>query len=368
MKRIVFAALLALGLLALVAPRVYAQDEKPFTIHGEVRFRGDYNNNIDDFDDDGVDDDQALFWPYRVRIAAEGHFTKNVQVWIEFQNTGVAGGGDDLFGTFAPRRVGDFQSDVELYQGNITLNELWSKNFSLRIGRQEIVAGNELLLGDEDFYAGISHDGGVGTWKLKKVNVMVWYTRPFEGSVQSFEGDLTPDRTDMGANSGETQHFWGGYATWTWKKDQIFDVYLMSMVDRGTGGNFQTIGARYAHDSTTEDGFLWNLEVAQQMGQWESAFVSGSDVDASGRAIEGWFGYNWKKGDKVHRVYGRIEQATGDDTSSLDDNEGFQPLFGDFHNRTGRGDWFQLGDINPGVAGGGSTGLGGNTISEGGDC
>src|SRR5262249_26931260 len=33
-------------------------------------------------------------------------------------------------------------------------------------------------------------------------------------------------------------------------------------------------------------------------------------------------------------------------TSSADKDEGFQPLFGDFHNRLGHGDWFQLADTS----------------------
>src|SRR5882672_8854396 len=161
MKKFMLAAFLALAVVALVAPQpvIAADDEKPFTIHGEVRWRSEYSNNTTDFDDNGANDDQAMFFPYRVRIAAEGHFSKNVHVWIEFQNTGVSG--DD-----SPRHEGDFSSDTKLYQGNVTFDQLWSKNFSLRIGRQEIVAGNGLLLGNLDFYTGISHDGGVGTWKL----------------------------------------------------------------------------------------------------------------------------------------------------------------------------------------------------------
>ena len=144
MKKLMYVALLAIGVVILMTPPAMAQEEKPFTIHGEVRFRGEYDNNTQDLNDDV--DDGGLFWPYRVRIAAEGKFTKNVSTWIEFQNAGVAG-----VGALGPERLGAAvtpNDGVELYQGNMTLDQLWSKNFSLRIGRQEIVAGNELLLGD----------------------------------------------------------------------------------------------------------------------------------------------------------------------------------------------------------------------------
>jgi hypothetical protein len=334
MKKFIYVALLAFGVALMVAPPAMAQEDKAATIHGEVRFRGEYNNNASDFFDDT--DDGALYWPYRVRISAEKSFTKNVSAYIEFQNAGVAG--NSIFGPTKAGFVTTSGEGVELYQGNMTLDQLWSKNFSLRIGRQEIVAGNELLLGDLDFYAGLSHDGGVGTWKLRKVNVMVWYTRPAEGSVSTITGPFLPPDQQIIGSPTSTIHFLGGYASWAWKKDQSFDVYLMALNDRGTTASFQTIGARWAHDVTNKDGLFWSAELAQQFGD------AATGIDASGRVIEGWVGYNWRKGKNTHRIYGRLGLATGDDTSSGGDFEGFMPLFGDFHNRTGRGDWFQLQD------------------------
>src|SRR3989454_8267831 len=250
MKKLMYVALLAIGVVILMTPPAMAQEEKPFTIHGEVRFRGEYDNNTSDFDDNF--DDGGLFWPYRVRIEAEGKFTKNVSTWIEFQNAGVAG-----VGVLGPQRLGAFATigdGVELYQGNMTLDQLWSKNFSLRVGRQEIVAGNELLLGDLDFYSGQSHDGFVGNWNLKKVNLMIWATRPAQAGVDDLTSNFTsPDNTAIGGQAG-TRSFLGGYATWTFMKDQTFDVYLMDL-DSKLNFNVETVGARYAHDLAGKTGF-----------------------------------------------------------------------------------------------------------------
>src|SRR5881409_3179391 len=98
MKKLLYVALLALGVAVMMAPPVMAQEEKPFTIHGEVRSRGEYDANTQDFDKNntttlplGTSFDQGSYWPYRIRIAAEGKFTKNVTAWIEFQNGGVWG-------------------------------------------------------------------------------------------------------------------------------------------------------------------------------------------------------------------------------------------------------------------------------------
>ncbi|SRR5713226_2983644 len=355
MKKFIYVALLALGVLALVAPPAMAQEEKPFKIHGEVRVRGEYTANTTDFDKSGAVGDTTDFWPYRIRIAAEGSFAHNVSAWIEFQNADIGGGSGPVRTGFGLDTNGfGGGSQVELYQGNVTFNQIWSKNFSLRVGRQEIVAGNELLLGDLDFYAGQSHDGFVGSWNLKKVNVMVWATRPTQTNlVNLISANGSPDNNAFsgGGNTG-TQNFLGGYATWTWKKDQSFDVYLMDL-DTKQVSNVETVGVRWAHDVTTKDGFFWDAELAQQFG--DASYAASSK--AKGRAFEGWFGYNFRSGKNVHRIYGRYEEATGDDTSAgSTDFQGFIPMFGDFHNRTGHGDWFRLADASTNLGGGIGTG------------
>jgi len=146
MKKLLYVALLATGVIVLMAPPAMAQEEKPFTLHGEARFGYEYHANTQDFDKND-NSDQFNYWPYRVRIAAEGKFTKGVTAWIEFQNGGTFGSlaipardGSDAF-------FGPTGNTAELYQGNITLDKIWWKNFSARIGRQEIVEGTELMLG-----------------------------------------------------------------------------------------------------------------------------------------------------------------------------------------------------------------------------
>src|SRR6266850_3500619 len=127
MKKLLYFALLVIGVALLIAPPAMAQEEKPFTLHGELRFRGEYDANAQDFDKNNTfgADDQFNYWPYRVRIAAEGKFTKGVTAWIEFQNGSV-------FGTMGqPQHAGfDFftANNAELYQGNITFDKLWWKN------------------------------------------------------------------------------------------------------------------------------------------------------------------------------------------------------------------------------------------------
>jgi hypothetical protein len=384
-KKLLFSAVLLAGLVALVVPPVaFAQEDKPFTIHGEVRTRLEYTDNASDFTNSGTDpglgsnDDAGNFWPYRVRIAAEGHFTKNITAWIEFQNAGVFGG--DIFG---PTKTGTFSglgigSAVELYQGNITLNKLWSDHFSLTIGRQEIVKGNELQLGDLDFYSGISHDGVVGNWDLKKVQITGWYTRPLEG--QAIHGDnfIPPDQVVLNPPPAGDTHFWGAYVTWDIHKEMPLELYFMEQRDRTFGPDTPTtvdmVGARFSHNNTTKGGAVWNAEYAQEFGKISDLSpVSGASVfqpgaDISGSVAEAMFGWNFKGKKITHQLFGKYEMASGNKAESgpgLDSkDEGFHPFYTDFHNRLGRGDWFHLTGAFPTALGGGAPagGAGGGGI------
>lgn len=351
MKKFTILALLVLGVAVFAAPPVMAQEDKPFTLHGEFRFRGESTENTFDFDSDG--DDSFGYWPYRVRLAAEGHFSKNVGVWVEFQNTGIAGGSP-----FGPFRNGSDQCDdvffgdcdgdsAELYQANITIDKLWSDNFGVRIGRTEIVAGNELQLGDLDFYNGISHDGFTGTWTLKNWSLMAFYTVVSEGSVDNFDGNLPPflNGAQPTGDPGPSVQFYGGYWTLNSIKNHQVEAYLLNLKSGGFGVDLMTIGGRWASKNKGE-GLFWNLEGAIQTGDVDTT------TDAGGQVIEGWIGYTFNK---AHSVYGKYASATGDDGATGDENEGFLSLFGDFHNRLGRGDWFQM-DNNFDFAGFGSTG------------
>ena len=341
MKKLMYVAILALGVVVMMAPPVMAQDEKPFTLHGEVRFRGEYDSNVEDFDDNGAADDAGGFWPYRVRIAAEGKFGKNITAWMEFQNAGVAGGdfspikdGSGEGGVLGP----DLGNQAQLYQGNITIDGLWWKEFSVRLGRQEIVAGNELLLGDLDFYAGLSHDGMTGSFKVKKGNVMLWFTRPFQGSVDPLQANfLPPDQIDF-TSGGFTENFYGVYTTWNIPLNSTLDGYVMNLKAHGASVTFDvmTLGVRWGKDVTNKNGLFWNIEAAQQSGD------ANATEDAAGTVMEGWIGWNFKAGKNNHRVYGRLASASGDDDATDSDDNTFIPMFGDFHNRLGHGDWFQL--------------------------
>ncbi len=357
MKRFAFAALLALGVLAMIAPPAMAQDDKPFTIHGEVRVRGEYTSNTGDLSDTNSADN-TTYWPYRVRLAAEGRFGKNVTAWIEFQNAGFFSQSDasfffpPSFTQGAPGRngadIGGLEGDgAELYQGNIKVKGLWSDKFSVTFGRQEITAGTELLLGDLDFYSGISHDGLTGSFDFKKWDLMLLYTRVQQGDLHplffNYLPSFPPDQVVPFDTGIGTTDFMGGYASFAVKKHS-FDVYILDLRNHEIDFDVITVGGRYSVNNP--DGLFWNIEYAMQTGD-----VSAT-TDAGGDVMEAWLGFHFNK---QHAIWGKFASASGDDAAA--DFDGFIPLFGDHHNRLGRGDWFQLSDASTSLGVGGINGI-----------
>ena len=203
-----FAAVLFAGGAAQAAMSEDDTDNK-FSIHGEVRFRGESWSNLTDFTDTGShtlgfssDDDFDVF-PYRVRLAAKGDLGHDIWVYGEFQASGAAGGG--LFGQTDPF-FGDsiefLDSGVSLYQGYVKLKDVGKTNLDLTIGRQEIVFDRGLHFSSLDFYNGISHDGVMANWEWDKFNIAAFWTRASDSNLAA---------TSLSPNSGGDQDILGAH-------------------------------------------------------------------------------------------------------------------------------------------------------------
>jgi len=365
MKKLLFMFLLAAAVASaftfVVAADENMEEGKKFVIHGEIRERADFSDNLLDFTSEF--DDSFLIFPYRARIGAEGHFGKNVVGYVEFQNFGEWGdvhppkGGSDLpFGNDNENNLvgatppfaqdvstGSF-NEVQMYQGWIALNDIRGSNFSLKFGRQEIVKGSEMLLGDKDFYAGLSHDGAMGTWNWDKFNLDVWWTRPS----QSFDGSGTPDHQNV--------NFYGAWVDWAKFENQAnvsaYALYYedgrrVSVLDAARRA-FWTIGGRTGRDVTGRNAFNWNAELAYQTGDQQDPAGLGFDDTKSIKALafEGMLEYNLHSGSLDHRFHVSYVSATGDNDPTDQDAEAFDPLFQDSHARYGYSDLFQLSDLN----------------------
>lgn len=344
----------ALLIAALLVPAAGAQGsdrdkgkegdegDKQFTIEGEIRTRWEYLENFTDADDEL--DDSGSFFPYRARIGARGMFSDDVWGLIEIQNFGSWGRDFTPSEAFSNDPVGqDFagndDSEVHLYQAYVELNELLGTRWSVTIGRAEHTLGNELMIGDADFYAGQSFDGVRGIWDLEATDLDLFYyvVNEFDDVDIVFGGPQDSDVTFSGVS---VDFGIGDVGT--------LEPYLLFLRDGdydgtfSSGGKLYTLGARFGRAIPTADDdrvWDWNAEVAVQSGDLEP---NGLDQSFGGNIAEAWLGYNFGGDDSHHRLHAGVLYASGDDDLADDDFDAFVPLFPDdhAHNRLGDLDLF----------------------------
>ncbi len=329
MKKLFLLALALLVGLAFAMPAAAQQQQgdKKFEVSGEVRFRGDYSENATDLDDDL--DDAGLVWPWRVRAGVHGSFSRNVSGHAEFQAFGTAGDGDNGFFD----NNGTSGGNVDLYQGWLELGDIGGGSFDLRMGRQELVYGSEMLLGDNDFYNGVVHDGLRAAWQYKKWALDAWYTKIAETATFGTPEDIFPS-----GNLNTDSIFFGGYAVFKAAKKIGFDAYMLILNDNTSLEERWTYGGRVY--SKWDSNWSWEAELALQTGE------TSPTVDISAQGFEGELAYQWKKAKVRPKVHGRYSFFTGDDPGTADEDEAFSPLFQDTHARYGHADLFTASDLD----------------------
>jgi hypothetical protein len=343
MKRVALALMLALaaGLSAAPVRAQAAGDEPRFSVHGEVRTRWEYTENHSDLTDTtgGLFDDSYDFFPFRVRIGAKGVFARNVMGYVELQNVAVFGH------QFTPEQVDQDPigqttqlnidtTEVHMYQGFLEMNKIGDTAFGLRVGRQEHTIGNQLILGDLDFYGGQSFDGVRLWWDWEKFDLNAFYYRIGEENATFF-----------GCTAGcgdENLDLYGVYATFGGETWGEIEPYIINFaVGDSPGEKYYSVGARWTrlvNDQVNSDKLLdWSFEYAIQAG---SIDPNGADTDISADILEGWIGLNFGS-ERNHRVHVGVLMASGQDPASAD-SETWRTLGYDTwdHNRLGDADFF----------------------------
>ena len=348
MKKFFLLAVVAVVAVAIAVPAVAAQNQgdKSFEVIGEVRVRADYTDNASDLDDDDTSgvDDEGLIYPYRVRAGFHANFAHNVSAHVEFQNFGVFG--DGVSNGIQPLSgVNDAGDETSMYQGWVELGDIGGTSFDLRLGRMELVMGSEMLMGDNDFYNGINHDGAKASWQYKNWTLDTWFTKVNETIGGFNAGGIFPTGT-----TSDDADFYGGYATFKHSQAIGFDAYLMSYSNNLAGINgapstlpkdkFITVGGRVFNRNNSN--WNWNAEIAMQSGDFT---VAGAESDISAFAFEGELGYQFEAGIQP-RVFIAYNSYSGNEAGTPGDNDAFNPLFQDFHARNGEFDLFRATNLD----------------------
>ncbi len=276
-------------------------------VGGSLRIRGNwYSDAFNTFEKDFTVD--TLFFEQRTRVNVKADFTDDVTAFIELDSYNQFG--DDFRGlertdatySIARGSIGSIGSisiptgldnsdgtPVSMYQGYIEMNEAWGYPLTFRIGRSEMVHGNEFLVGNNDtssVYRGLSFDGVWGTYANDSVSVTGFWTRLVTNN--------NPFRLE---DSGDI-NFSGIYASYTGFEDMTLDgyyYYYHQAVTDPTAGifgtveatQFHTIGLRFAG---TKAQFDWDLNGAYQIG--DTGFAAPFD-DVNAFGISGVAGYTF---------------------------------------------------------------------------
>jgi len=333
------ALLVALALvLALTVPA--AAEVEEITVGGSIVIQGEWQGpGLDDgvapgagfimrsFDDDI---DEAAFYSQRTRVNVDAKLSGGVRGFVELQSYDIWGD-EDVDGEFEPEAATarlldpfDFPSTdnvVTLYQAFIEVGEIADYPLSVRAGRQELVYGDEWLVGNNDagrIFNGLSFDGIKLMYADDMFAVDAWTVKLVENSVAALP---TAQNDDV--------DFYGIYGTYMGIEDVEIDGYLLYVRDASEvmGDDtvtLYTVGSRVA--GTIDAGF----GVIDLKG--EAAFQFGDTADDGD--FEGW-GLDLMAGmDLDMEMDPRVEIAytffSGDDDDD-NDEETFVRMFSDVH-------------------------------------
>jgi hypothetical protein len=363
MKKMIIGAVLLAFAAAIAAPAVFAGDPE-IKVHAETWARYEFLSNWlkleDDQSGDFLVDDSIDFASYRTRVGVEAKVNDVVSAYIEIQNHGTWGDSlvpsnaqDPLVG---PINLTGFaqNNDTQLYQAFMNLDHVGGSLLSLKIGRQEHTLGNELHMGDADFYSGQYFDGIRGTLDFESWVLDVFHYWIEERNV--LPGSLVGNAPPPFNGNSNDRTFFGATAAFSVGDGHDLEPYVLQSKDNNWAGGapggglflpaheVTTIGVLYERPEEFDSPFDWSLEVAVQTGEVPSFFCPGAPLgatrcDLSSSVVEAAFGYTFGDEDEArHRVgVGALLLGDGDDTTEV---ESFVELFPDTHRRAGMADVF----------------------------
>ena len=347
-------------------------------LFGGIRERLELVDNFTDFNDSN--DDRASFVDSRIRLGVALEFQDWVDVLFELQNNYYFGDSSTEFGG----NPFDDNADIEVYQAYITFRKFLGTEARLRIGRQEIVKGTQFLVGNDDFYSGLSFDAVRLTYEIEsmKLELGAWWARL---------SDNYATATGDSRYNDDARDFWGLYATWRGIHDKVkfvdtIEAYLLFISDQTSNINTATVrrtnlspdgsGYIYVNDFVGEDRYTiglrahgrfidteqfllkYNFEFAFQFGDAGSAGpfdpttgqpvggsgMSGGEIKAFG--LEAGIRYQIRKWKLKPAFTLSYSYATGDDDPYDEDQGTFNPLFQNRHHRLGRADMFRTENLH----------------------
>jgi hypothetical protein len=250
-------------------------------IGGQFRMRQHAERNMRGLGLTGRDDDFLL---YRTRLYGNLEVSDWFRAYAEM-NDAVSN-----YENFAPRPIEEDRGellnlfgDVKLWQGD--RGALWT-----RIGRQELLYGQQRLVSPLDWAnTRRTFDGAKAFWRGQDWNVDLFYTRP------------VPNVDGVFNSPSQAQEFMGGFSSYKGFEGQTWDFYYLRFNDATTGAKFDTAGANW---NGGHEAWVFDMSGANQWGSFGTAsHQAGFTTTGIGRKFENlpwqptlWGYYDWASG------------------------------------------------------------------------
>lgn len=286
-------------------------------IGGQYRARYHGERNMRGLGLTGRDDDFLL---QRTRLFTNAKYGDNFRFFGEFLDA------ESNYENFPPRAIEVDRSDFLNLFVDWKFLEAPRGDMTVRIGRQELLYGNQRLISPLDWAnTRRTFEGMKFLWVGEDWNVDGFYTRPVIVDPVKFD---SPDYD---------QEFMGVYATYKAIKDHTFDFYYARYNNDRTPNDFKydSLGSRML---VTSDEWLLETEGAVQFGE----NTGGSDHSA-GFAMAG-IGRKWADHDWKPVLWGNYDWASGGNVQG--GRRGFDHLFPLAHKYLGFMDLFGRSNIN----------------------
>lgn len=333
--------LAALGVLVLSATPVLRADdgegqETKWDWFGGLRVRPEYVDNISDVSLGR--DDKIGFIGYRANLGTQVTLDRDVKVLFDLQGLGQAG---EDYTPIAGGQTLDFRfSHISLYRAYIEANQVFGENLNFRLGRQEIALGDEWLMGNNDFYAGLSFDALRADLGNRPGTLTLIWAKVADYDNPEFFGNFAFQDT-----TGDFD-LYAAYESMKFGDDVKLDLGVLYKLDHTSLVNIGgpaftdkrfTYTAYFAYEPPT--GFFGVANLGKQNGKTADA-TSGLPQDIGGaEAYELTAGFKWERNGRMARVHARLAGYSGDDPATAQ-VETFDPLAQDFHNRYGMLDFW----------------------------
>jgi len=172
-------------------------------------------SGIRTFDGDGS---EGLAWvEQRTALHINARFTDEVSAYIEFDS--ISEWGTDFRSNAITGIDTTGGAEVNLYQAYIEADRMWGLPLRLRLGRQELLLGNEWLVGNNYWYnplTNLSFDGIRLTYEKGPI------------AVDAFGMKLNENFKDFGDGDAE---LYGLYGSYTGLEDVTLDLYWLLLRD-----------------------------------------------------------------------------------------------------------------------------------------